>query len=220
MDNMPWSEDLLDWLASDFATNGYDVKKLIYTIVTSRAYQLPSSSVKEAEEIMAESYQFTGMVRKRLTAEQFTDAISKSFSPMYADSAIVYKLLPPMSQKGGSFPRASLVKNDPFLTALGRPNRETVSTSRISQANLLQALELTNGVKFTATLKKGSRYWKGKYPKSDILITNLYQSALGRSPVQKELEAAKKILGSVPTEEGIQDLVWAIAVSPEFQLIY
>jgi uncharacterized membrane protein/mono/diheme cytochrome c family protein len=220
MDNLPWSEDLLDWLASDFAANGYNMKKLIYTIVTSRTYQLPSSSVKEADEMMSESYRFTGMARKRMTAEQFSDAISASFEPMYADTAIVYKLLPENLKENRILPRAALVKNDPFLTALGRPNRETVSTSRMSQANLLQALELTNGSKFTETLKKGSTHWRSKYPTSDALIDALYENTLGRKPVPKELTAAKKIVGKLPTEEGIQDLVWAIALTPEFQLIY
>ena len=41
--------------------------------------------------------------------------------------------------------RASLVKLDPFLKALGRPSRENVTTSRDDRATLLQALELTNG---------------------------------------------------------------------------
>ncbi|TLV04066.1 DUF1549 domain-containing protein [Dyadobacter luticola] len=220
MDNVPWSEDLLDWLASDFVANGYDMKKLIFTIVTSKTYQLPSTSVKEAQDIMANNYKFTGMVRKRLSAEQFSDAISVAFSPMYADSAIVYKRLPEDIKPKLPFARAALVKNDPFLTSLGRPNRETVSTSRTSQANLLQALELTNGSKFTQTLKEGAKNWKTKYPTSDSLVTELYQKALGRTPLPKEIAAAKKILGPVPSEEGIQDLVWAIALVPEFQLIY
>lgn len=220
MDNLPWSQDLLDWLASDFVANGYDMKKLIYTIVTSKTYQLPSSSVKEAGDIMANDYKFTGMVRRRLTAEQFTDAISVAFNPMYADSAIVYKKLPEDIKERLPFARAAFVKNDPFLTSLGRPNRETVSTSRTSQANLLQALELTNGNKFTTTLKEGSKVWKTRYPTTDSLVTELYKKALGRSPAAKELAAAKKILGPAPNEEGIQDLVWAIALVPEFQLIY
>jgi uncharacterized membrane protein len=220
MDNVPWSEDLLDWLASDFVANGYDVKKLIYTIVTSKTYQLPSTSVKEAQDIMATDYKFTGMIRKRLSAEQFSDAISAAFNPMYADSAIVYKLLPEDIRRQMPFARAAFVKNDPFLTSLGRPNRETVSTSRTSQANLLQALELTNGNKFTLTLKQGSQVWKQKYPSSDTLVTALYKNAFGRTPLPKELAAAKKILGPSPSEESIQDLVWAIALVPEFQLIY
>ena len=29
MDNQPWNADLLDWLASDFAANGYDLKYLL-----------------------------------------------------------------------------------------------------------------------------------------------------------------------------------------------
>lgn len=220
MDNFPWSQDLLDWLASDFVTNGYDVKKLIYTIVTSKTYQLPSTSVKEAGDMMANDFKFTGMVRRRLTAEQFADAISTSFTPMYADTALALKKLPEDIQSRLPFPRAAFVKNDPFLTSLGRPNRETVSTGRTSQANLLQALELTNGSKFTETLKAGSKVWKSQYPTSDSLVTALYRKALGRSPVPKELAAAKKILGPTPSEEGIQDLVWAIALVPEFQLIY
>jgi uncharacterized membrane protein/mono/diheme cytochrome c family protein len=220
MDNMPWSEDLLDWLAADFAANGYDMKKLIYTIVTSRTYQLPSTSVKEAEDIMASTYKFTGMVRRRLTAEQFADAISLSFNPMYGDTSIVSKLLPEKVNTKPPFARAALVKNDPFLTALGRPNRETVSTGRTSQANLLQALELTNGDKFTQTLKRGAKEWMAKYPNSDTLVTALYRNALGRNPLPKELDTARKILGNKPKEEGIQDLVWALALIPEFQLIY
>lgn len=220
MDNVPWSEDLLDWLASDFVANGYDMKKLIYTIVTSKTYQLPSTSVKEAGDIMANDFKFTGMVRRRLSAEQFSDAISIAFKPMYSDSAIMYKRLPEDIRQRLPFARAAFVKNDPFLTSLGRPNRETVSTSRTSQANLLQALELTNGNKFTETLKSGSKEWKAKYQTSDSLVTALYRKALGRTPLPKEIAAAKKILGPAPSEEGIQDLVWAIALVPEFQLIY
>lgn len=220
MDNAPWSEDLLDYLAYDFAATGYDMKKLIYAIVTSRTYQLPSSSLKEADELMSSNFKFAGMIRRRLTAEQFSDAISQAFNPMYADSAIVFKLFPEKMNTKIPFPRAALVKNDPFLTALGRPNRETVSTSRTSQANLLQALELTNGNKFTANLKQGAKAWKTKYPTSDAIVTNLYKNALGRAPQPKELESAKKILGANPSEEGIQDLVWALALVPEFQLIY
>jgi hypothetical protein len=139
---------------------------------------------------------------------------------MYSDSAIVYNLLPEKIKTKVPFARAALVKNDPFLTSLGRPNRETVSTSRTSQANLLQALELTNGNKFTQTLKGGAKEWIVKYPTTDTLVTELYKRALGRNPVPKELAAARKILGPKPTEEGIQDLVWALALVPEFQLIY
>ncbi|GAB4011028.1 hypothetical protein GCM10028808_23470 [Spirosoma migulaei] len=220
MDNEPWSQDLLDWLASDFATNGYDIKKLMFTILTSKTYQLPSVGLKDAELITSPNFVFQGMVRRRLTAEQFADAVSLAFSPIYVDTSIVEKQFPKQLKKEMPFPRASLVKNDPFLTALGRPNRETVSTSRSSQANLLQALELTNGEKFNDALKRGAQQWKATYPTSDALVKNLYWKALGREPKPNELAIAQKIVGKNPTTEGIQDLVWAISLHPEFQLIY
>ena len=220
MDNEPWSQDLLDWLASDFAVNGYDIKKLMYTILTSRTYQLPSVGIKNADLLTAPTFVFQGMVRRRLTAEQFADAVSLAFTPVYIDTSVVKDLLPKRIKREMQFARASLVKNDPFLTALGRPNRETVSTSRLSQANLLQALELTNGEKFNAALERGARRWKAKYPTSDALVKNLYWKALGREPRPAELATAQRIVGDKPTIDGIQDLVWAISLHPEFQLIY
>ncbi|WP_170315700.1 DUF1549 domain-containing protein [Larkinella punicea] len=219
MDNEPWSQDLLDWLASDFAANGYDIKRLMTTILTSKTYQLPSISVKDPALLTAPTFVFEGMVRRRLSAEQFADAVSIAFNPVYGDSSLATKLLPETIKQEIPFPRASLVKNDPFLTALGRPNRETVSTSRTSQANLLQALELTNGAKFNDALKKGAQIWKAKYPSSDQIVKELYRNALGREPQPKELAVAEKIVGKTPSIEGIQDLVWAISLHPEFQLI-
>ena len=220
MDNLPWSQDLLDWLAYDFVQNGYDIKKLMFTILTSKTYQLPSVGVKEPDLLTAPNYVFKGMVRRRLTAEQFADAVSVAFNPVYPDSAMVLERLPETIAQEVPFPRASLVKNDPFLTALGRPNRETVSTSRSSQANLLQALELTNGEKFNASIEQGARRWQAKYPQSEMLVKALYRRALSRNPMPKELAVATGVLGQNPSVEGIQDLAWAIVLHPEFQLIF
>jgi uncharacterized membrane protein/mono/diheme cytochrome c family protein len=220
MDKDPWSQDLLDWLASDFVADGYDIKKLIYKILTSKTYQQPSVGVKDAEAIVSAEYVFTGMLRRRLTAEQFTDAVSKSLEPLYGDSVIVYNLLPKDVKRAIPFARAALVKNDPYLTALGRPNRETVSTSRISQASLLQALELTNGDRFNNALKTAAVKWKEKYPDKDRMIIAIYRSTLGRFPSAEEQELAGKILGEQPGEAAVQDFLWAITLHPEFQLIF
>lgn len=220
MDNAPWSQDLLDWLAYDFVENRYDIKKLIYNILTSKTYQLPSVGVKEAEEIMSPDYVFNGMLRRRLTAEEFADAVSTAMQPVYPDTLAVFRLLPDDFNKNIPFARASIVKNDPFLTALGRPNRETVSTSRTSQASLLQALELTNGSMFNDAMKFGAIKWKNKYPDTETLVKQIYRNTIGRLPDKGEEEVAKKALGAAPSENAIQDFMWAMALHPEFQLIY
>ncbi len=220
MDNEPWSQDLLDWLASDFVANGYDIKKLMFTILTSQTYKLPSVSVKEAEHIVAPDFVFKGMLRRRLTAEQFADAVSISMQPMYPDSAMALKLLPATIKSEIPFPRAALVKNDPFLIALGRPTRETVSTSRASQANLLQALELTNGVQFNFAVQRGAASWKEKFPDVATMIKQVYKNMFGRMPNSEEEAIALKVLGQSPSKETVQDFMWAMALHPEFQLVY
>ena len=219
MDNEPWSQDLLDWLASDFTANGYDMKRLMRQILISKTYQTPAMGLKESQMLTASNFIFKGMMKRRITAEQFADAVSQSFFPLYTDSALVKKMLPADIKNDIPFARASLVKNDPFLTALGRPNRENVSTSRISQANLLQALELTNGNKFNLSLRKGAEIWAQKYQTGESLVKALYLKALGREPSLKEITLAVKYIGKKPSVEGIQDLVWAVTLLPEFQLI-
>ncbi|QNF34493.1 DUF1549 domain-containing protein [Adhaeribacter swui] len=222
MDNEPWNQDLLDWLASDFAAQDYDVKKLIYLITTSKTYQLPSVGVKDVNWINSPDFKFTGMLRRRMSAEQFADAVSSVIQPVYADSAVQYN--PAGKDKPNPiktpFVRASLVKNDGFLTALGRPNRETVITSRETQANLLQALELTNGKKFNQVLQQGAQNWLTRYPQSNILIREVYQKAFNRAPLPQELSAAQRMLGTQPSAEATQDFLWVIVMLPEFQFIY
>ena len=74
MDNRPWNADLLDWLASDLADHGYDIKRTIAMILTSRAYQMPTVGAHEAID---SKFVFRGPVVRRLSAEQFVDAISQ-----------------------------------------------------------------------------------------------------------------------------------------------
>ncbi len=222
MDNEPWSQDLLDWLAYNFQNNGSDIKELIYLIATSNTYQLPSIGFKEPDKIVSADYQFTGILRKRMSAEQFSDAVGAVIGPLFPDSLEGYnpKGQPGYDQLSHLFVRASLVVNNPFLTALGRPNRETVATSRESQANLLQALELTNGDRFNSTLMKGAENWKRKFNSSDVIIKEIYRRAFNREVQPKEYAVAKKLLGNNPDANSIQDLFWAIVLLPEFQIIY
>jgi hypothetical protein len=222
MDNKPWSQDLLDWTASNFVANNYDIKELIFLIATSKTYQLPSVGVQDANKIASADFQFRGMLRRRMSAEQFADAVSYAIQPVYGDSALQYNPYGEvaMYKENVPFVRASLVKNDGLLTALGRPNRETVITGRDSQANLLQALELTNGKKFNKVLRQGAQAWIARYSQTDKIIRAVYRKALGREPLPQEFQVARQALGTSPRPESVQDFLWAVVLLPEFQFIY
>jgi hypothetical protein len=117
--------------------------------------------------------------------------------------------------------RAGLVNSDPLMTALGRPNREQVITTRASAATTLQGLEMTNGRTLAELLKRGAEEVAERWPKpARELIVELYQRALGRKPTGDELRLAQELVGSPLKQEGVEDLLWAMTMLPEFQLIY
>ncbi len=222
MDNVPWNQDLLDWLASDFVENESDLKKLIFTIITSKTYQLPSVEIKDEQALLAEDYTFKGMHRRRLSAEQFADAVSSIVHPVYHDTFNVFNRFKSSKtvKPAHTYVRASLVKNDGFLTALGRPNRENVLTERGSQGNLLEALELTNGIQFNTALQSGAKTWKERCKTGQEIIHSVYKKALGREPDTNEMSVALKMLGPSPGDDEVEDFLWAVMLLPEFQLIY
>lgn len=116
--------------------------------------------------------------------------------------------------------RASLAMDDALMTALGRPGREQVVTRRDSVATTLQALELTNGAVLDERLKAGAAEWAGRgFSTSSELVEQLYLAALGRRPTAAEFAAAATIVGTPDNVPGITDLLWALMMSPEFQLI-
>jgi hypothetical protein len=151
MDNEPWHADLLDWLAADFASHGYDLKHLARLIMTSRAYQLPAVVAKENA---GGDYVFRGPEARRLTAEQFLDTVSAVTGE--------WRTLP--TGDTARYVRDWELKSSALSRALGRPIRDQVYTTRTEEATTFQALELVNGATLTALLRRGARRLLGELP--------------------------------------------------------
>jgi cytochrome c553 len=388
MEQPAWHPDLLDWLAEDLVANGYDLKKTIERILTSRAYQMPSGGGAAGD-----AYVFRGPAVRRLSAEQFADALSAVTGMWQPDAAgdfdftIEGRPLPPLTgrwirrpavapgdtvyfrrafhvaalpavaqlimkydeafalylngqrvtqsrpspiarrlnirpqlrrgtnvlavaaavplraapivdsirqdalknpalfvqvltrqtdrsplatalssdatwqtsmvaadgwQRAGFVgrgwrpavtrraraeaarplerlvaiadrvgrARAALATADPLMLALGRPNREQVMTTRSTAATTLQALELSNGSTLSRSLRQGVGRLLADKPTVDVLLDRIYRRALGRSPTDAEAKLCREILGPAVKPEGVEDLLWSIAMLPEFQLIY
>lgn len=73
MQSEPWNADLLDHLAMHLQESGYDLRKTLEHIATSSAYQAHSAVM--LQDAKDSGYVFKGPQSKRLTAEQFTDAV-------------------------------------------------------------------------------------------------------------------------------------------------
>jgi len=178
----PWNADLLDALAYDFAAKGYDLKQLLRTLMNSRAYQMPS--VLEAPKA-GEKYTFRGPHGRRLTAEQYADAIAS----LTGD----WRYKPTNTAAPTRFVREWELKNSALTRALGRPNRDQVVTERLDQPTTLQSLELVNGQYLSNWLREGARRLVENPPPAP---ENLFDSGMIRRNAAKAdvgLKGVKKL---------------------------
>jgi hypothetical protein len=219
MANEPWSEDLLEYLATYLVDHDYDLKALIEHIVESHTYQSIPAIVSEGDA--SDSYVFRGPTVKRMTAEQYLDAVwfVTATAPKAADKSIrpIYEATAPEHR----FVRAALVRSDPLMRSLGRPNREQVVTTRSDVLTTLEALDLSNGEEFNQTVARGAAGLLKSMPKVSALelAEMIYSRALGHRCTPPEIASARELIGSPPTAEGLADLLWVVFVLPEFQLI-
>ena len=116
--------------------------------------------------------------------------------------------------------RAGLMKNDFLMRALGRPHREQIVSVRPSELATLEAIDLNNGQILATRLEQGTtRILAKPWPNGDALVMWLFQFALSRSPTAAERSLARETLGTQPNSQGLQDLLWAVMMLPEFQLV-
>jgi hypothetical protein len=220
MQTEPWSADLLNFLAVYLADNKYDLKSVIRLIATSHAYQ--SQAVSNDAEPAASQVVFAGPIAKRMTAEQYIDAIWQitGTAPREPHKAVA-EFLPTNENSKRTAYRASLVESNLLMRSLGRPTREQVVSERPSMLTTLVALDLSNSPILAETLHRGAPNVRTRFANQDSsqIIDWVYESALSRHPTDNERAVAVDLLGSPATEQGVEDLLWAVFMLPEFQII-
>ncbi|MEI8317696.1 MAG: DUF1549 domain-containing protein [Planctomycetia bacterium] len=112
----PWNEDLLDSLAADFVASGYDTKHVLETICASEAYGAATPSVEGQPQ--GSDYVFHGPLPRRMTAEQFTDALWQltNAAPAKPD-ADVQRVRPDPAAPPSSPPAARWIWNNQAATS-------------------------------------------------------------------------------------------------------
>jgi len=163
MDRPSWDAEVLNTLARDFVENGYDIQFLLARIMTSRAYQAPPVLEHSAEK----DFVFRGPLLRRLSAEQYVDAISSITGE--------WRVLAPEKPGAGTYSREWRLKSSPITRSLGRPIRDQVFTKRATEATTLQALEVVNGETLANMLARGAKRMTGELPEPP---PNLFDSGV------------------------------------------
>jgi hypothetical protein len=210
-DSNPASNDeLLNGLASDFAKNGYDLKRLIHLILTSRTYQL---SARTNELNKDDGIYFSHAMAKLLPAEVLLDAISTVTGTTTTFDGL------PKGSRATQIPDGKM--ENPFLKTFGRPARELAcECERESDSNLSQALQLIGGATVNGKLRddNGRMAALAKSTKpSEEIVRELYTVAVSREPNSSEMAAATKHLAAAgDRRQAIEDLGWVLINSKEF----
>lgn len=209
--NPPTNEPLLDWLASDFSRQGYDLKELLRTILNSRLYQL--SSLPNATNL-SDTTNFSRAYRRRLPAEVMLDAVAdltrrpETFSGLPVGSRAVQQW-------------NHLMKSD-FLDAFGRPDSSAdCPCERDRDSSVVQSLHLMNSDQLQAKLASAEG-WAAALAQSDAseadLVERIYLAALARKPTAEETAAALAYFKTegMTRQTAIEDLLWSVVNTAAF----
>ena len=242
MANPPSNKALLDYLASEFVAQGYDLRWLHREITNSRTYQLswqPNDTNREDER------NFSHAVLRRLPAEATIDAILQATA---GDAKMKMLNSQTVGRKIAQHPLSIQARGiDYSLLVFGKPLRTTnCDCERQTSPTLLQSLYVRNDHELLGWLERPDGWLKqiakelgepllqetgtvsaAKQPelvrkevepeKIAALIEQAYLRTLTRKPDEAELARGTKHLDEAPNHvEGLRDLMWALINTQEF----
>jgi Protein of unknown function (DUF1549)/Protein of unknown function (DUF1553) len=207
--NPPSNAALLDFLAEDFASHGFDRKRTLRLILNSRTYQ---RSVAKNSSNTQDAKHFASSQIRLIAAEPLFDAIGR---------------VTEVTERFSGVPTGTLATQMPtpprmeFLEAFGQPKRETAcQCERGSEPSLAQALQLLNGPAVQKRLTDGNnrlrRMVRAKKADPEI-IEECYLAAYCRKPTEAEVARnLAYITGHEDRDKALEDVLWAILNSKEF----
>jgi Protein of unknown function (DUF1549)/Protein of unknown function (DUF1553) len=215
--NPPSNKALLDAMAAELASNGFNLRALVREICTSRVYQL---SVQPNSTNAADTRQFSRAQLRRLRADVLLDAIVKA-----TDGERSFQYFPAGIKAIQQYPRTSgdttgARSGDPFFETFGRSDRATVNAGETKmEPTLSQTLHFIAGNTLQDQIGKGKVVPKllsaGQPP--EAIVEELYIRALSRKPDGDELKGMLELAAKAPGDRVVyEDIFWSLIDSTEF----
>ncbi|MEO0475501.1 MAG: PSD1 and planctomycete cytochrome C domain-containing protein [Planctomycetota bacterium] len=212
----PTHPELLDYLASTFVEEGWDLKQLIRLIVTSSTYK-QSADVREELAIIDpdNTKLFARQTAIRLPAEVIRDqalAVSGLLKPRVGGPSVFpyqpdghweplnFPRRPYPTSKGDDLYRRSLYTwvqrtfPHPAMVNFDGPSRETCTGERMVSNTPLQALTTLNGPVFVEAARTLAAILVTDYPSDADRLETLFGLVLARAPREPEVQTLMGLL--------------------------
>lgn len=217
--NPPSHPQLLNWLASQFVENGYDMKWLHRQIASSWTYQ---RNWKPNETNRSDRRNFSRAIPRRIPAEVVYDAIKQVAAAPDEQDEVRVNL-----RRRASGHLSMRMAGTHAMKVFGKPDRSiNCDCERVNEPTLLQAIFTQNDPLLRMRLADSG--WiieiedaeaAGEHLAQSTLIEQVWLRTVSRLPTDTDHERAVKHLAETPSvAEGIRDLLWAMMNSKEFLL--
>jgi hypothetical protein len=219
----PTHPELLDWLAVDFVENGWDLRHLLKTILTSETYRRSAASTPEHLEKDPRNEALARSPRTRLPAEIIRDqalAVSGLLNPAIGGPGVhppqpdLWREISHFGYEGKPFTAQIFVPGlgantyrrslytfwkrtspPPVLALFDAPTRETCAVVRGATNTPLQALVVMNEPQFVAAgVALGNRMIQEGGPSATARLTFGFRLTVGREPRAQEMALLEKSL--------------------------
>lgn len=214
-ENRPSHPQLLDWLARDFANNGYDLKRLTRGLVLSRTYARSSAAVGEARPL----------------ANSFAVAAVRPLTPrQYAISLRLASTAPGRLSNDAEALAAASPGGDRRIADLANGSRELArrfeAVGDEFQVGAAEALFLSNSQQVgNELLAPGEQSIVGflESLEDNRKVSEMaIWAILARPPQEQEITALTQYLDARPNDRAgaIKQMAWALLASSELRFNY
>lgn len=180
---------LLEYLTQEFIQSGFDVRKLVRLIVTSRTYQLSIAANKWNAD---DRTNYSRAYPKRLPAEVIYDAVHRVTGAVSKIPGV------PAGTRAAALPDSGIELPSGFLGTLGRPPRESAcECERTTGLQLGPVMALVNGQTIADAIADPSNEIAKlveRETNDQKLVQELFLRILNRAPSPAEVESSLQTL--------------------------
>jgi hypothetical protein len=226
----PTHPELLDWLADDFMSHGWRLKRLHRLMVTSYAYRQSSGANPKGMATDAGNLLLWRMPLQRMEAEAIRDAILQTSGkldrrmggpsyPLFTYNVVNVAIYGPLERYGPEtwrravYQQAARSIHDELLSVFDCPESSQRAPRREATTTALQALNLLNGPfmqQQAGFLAERVRHEAG--PTREAQVIRAFRLAFGRPPDAEERKAASDLVAA----QGLPALCRALMNANEF----